>query len=190
TAVRTRPSGVIWRPAPTAQALARIRPPLGREFSPARADCRYREPLAPRLARSRGCYQGRRSADGGSAFLGLAQPAGEHLRDLDRDRRMLLEQRRELPGSEPVDAQRRLGDHRRAAFPGVVEQGHLAGRAAPRDRPEALAAGLHPGRALGDHEEANATLALDDDGVSGVEPALLGGMRDGLELTVGQPFEE
>ena len=62
--------------------------------------------------------------------------------------------------------------------------------AAGRDRPQALAAGLHPGGALGDHEEADAALALDDHGVARVEAALLGGMRHGLELTVGKPFEQ
>src|SRR4051794_41195369 len=105
---------------------------------------------------------GSRSADGGGALLGLAQPAGEHLRDLECDGRMLLEERRELPCCEPVHAQRRLGDDRRAAAPGVVEEGHLAERAAPRDPPQPLAAGLDPCRPLSDDEEPDPTLALDD----------------------------
>jgi hypothetical protein len=36
-------------------------PDLGREFSPAGADCGYRAPLAPRLARPSRCYRARRS---------------------------------------------------------------------------------------------------------------------------------
>jgi hypothetical protein len=50
--------------------------------------------------------------------------------------------------------------------------------------------GLHPRRAVGHHEEAHPALALDDDRVARVEAALFGGVRDGLELTIGKPFEQ
>jgi len=45
---------------------------------------------------------------------------------------------------------------------------------------------LDAGRPVGDHKEPDAAFAFSDDGVAGVEPALLRCVGDRLELAVGQ----
>src|SRR5450759_5464032 len=57
-------------------------------------------------------------------LVGHAQPPAEHLEELDRDRRVLLEQRLEVPAREH-EAPRRLESMDRGRARRLVQQGHL-----------------------------------------------------------------
>src|SRR3990172_7574743 len=67
------------RPSTSRMAAAFESGDLGREFSPAGADCRYRAPLVPRLARHGAVYRDRgpRSARAGVDVLRDRESGGE-----------------------------------------------------------------------------------------------------------------
>ena len=127
--------------------------PLEREFGPARADCRYRAPLPPRLARSAGDHTARRCSAACAitaaissrkrprpkrrAFSrGAAESNVQRLEALDR----VGEARRRLLAEQHAGARRRRTESRGAAD-AVGDHRHARGLRLDRHDPEVLLAG-------------------------------------------------
>src|SRR3954451_9608404 len=94
------------------------------------------------------------------SLLRLAKTASKDLRDLVPHLRMLLEQRRELPGCETERAHGRFADHRRRTAAALGQQRHLANRRARAQRAAALSVPVDASGTPRDHKEADAALAL------------------------------
>ncbi len=118
-----------------------------------------------------------------------AEPPGEGLQQVPRDRRVLLDERPELPIGEPVAHEvGRRGDRRRARA--VVDQRDLAEVVARGEAGEFAVARRDRGLARLDDEERGATGALPRDRLTRIEAPLLEHRGDALDVARGQAVEE